>query len=229
MRPGTAILALLGAALLGTVPACNADLSDGPVPPGGDDPIRDDGAGVATGSDRTLLFYYGPMKLIPAELVLHSIAAFTGHDFGAWDPTAPEPTSDAFNDAGNGEGTFYRHCRQLGGCLEHRIPLGRTGFVNTAYVLQLERAVVEACDDRSALGMFPGGTSPDESTSVIDVVRHQYLGAFGVEPDDTDVEISQAYFESHLASPEQEDVSPLESAGRGHCRALLTTNRFLFY
>jgi len=32
-----------------------------------------------------------------------------------------------------------------------------------------------------------------------------------------------------MRAPELTDVSALESAGRGHCRALLTTNRFLFY
>ena len=37
------------------------------------------------------------------------------------------------------------------------------------------------------------------------------------------------HFNEHLADPEMTDVSALESAGRGHCRAILATNKFLFY
>lgn len=180
------------------------------------------------GSDRTLEFYFGPMKPMVGETILHSIAAFTGHGFGGWDFTAPEPVSRAFVDAGNSS-PFYRHCRLLGGCMEHRIPLGRTSFVGTAYVLELERAVVAACDDPAALGMFPGDGPADPRALPIDVIRHQYRKAFGEEPTDAELELSEAYFEGHVAAPERGDVSPLESAGRGHCRALLTSNRFLFY
>ena len=222
-------VALALSALLLTQAACAMNLADAPTPPDPDDPAWDDGTDVDARSDRTLLFYYGPMKIMPAEVVLISIAAFTGHDFGSWDTTTPEPTSVAFFEAGNDQGTFYRHCRQLGGCMDHRIPLGRTGFVNTAYVLQLERAAVEACNDGAAFGMFPRGEAPDDTTAMIEVIRHQHARAFGEQPDDTDIELSQAYFESHVAAPEQSGVHPLESAGRGHCRALLTTNRFLFY
>lgn len=182
----------------------------------------------ASSSDRTLRFYYGPMKLMLGETILFSVAAFTGHDFGSWDFTAPDPATAAFADSGNG-GDYYRHCRLLGGCMEHRIPLGRTSFVGTAYVLELERLVVEACNDRGAYGMFPNGEPPTDGTRTVDVIRHQYVGAFGEEPTESDLDLSLAYFDSHLADPELTDVSAIESAGRGHCRALLTTNRFLFY
>lgn len=225
MKRAAAALSLLLLAQAG----CVIDMTGAPRPPGPDDPSWDDGTDVDARSDRTLLFYYGPMKIMPAEVVLLSISAFTGHDFGSWDTTTPEPTSEAFFDSANDQGSFYRHCRQLGGCMDHRIPLGRTNFVNTAYVLQLERAAVEACNDRDAFGMFPRGVAPDDTTSMIDVLRHQYLGAFGAEPDDTDIELSQTYLEGHVADPELGGMHPLESAGRGHCRALLTTNRFLFY
>ncbi|RMH43178.1 MAG: hypothetical protein D6689_05945 [Deltaproteobacteria bacterium] len=181
------------------------------------------------GSDRTLLFYYGPMKLMYGESILYSIERITGHDFGSWDYTAPDPGSQAFVNTGNANGTFYPHCRLLGGCMEHRIPLGRTSFVGTAYVLELEKAVAEACYDRAAFAMFPGNAPPDASVQPIDIINHQYRAAFGAAPSTSDLEESIAYFESHLADPEFDDVSPIESAGRGHCRALLTTNRFLFY
>ncbi len=197
---------------------------------GGDD---GNGGGDDTGpggsGDRTLLFYYGPMKPMPAETILHSIEAITGHSFGSWDYTTPEPSSQAFVDSGNAGGQFYAHCRLLGGCMEHRIPLGRTSFVGTAYVLQLEKAVAEACYDREAYGMFPGRKAPDTVVQPIDVIAHQYLAIYGAEPSVRDLELSISYFSGHLSQPEFDDVSPLESAGRGHCRALLTTNRFLFY
>lgn len=193
---------------------------------GDDDPTGPD---AGPGSDRTLLFYYGPMKIMPAEMILYSVEAFTGHDFGSWNEATPEPGSQAFIDSGNGNGNYYRHCRILGGCLEHRIPLGRTHFVGTAYVLELERAVVEGCYDRGAFGMFPGETPPGGGTQPIDVINHQYRKAFGELPGAKDLPLSLDYFADHMAAPEFGDVSPLESAARGHCRALLTTNRFLFY
>lgn len=205
-------------------PAC-AGLVSG----GGDDDGIDDPNDPNDPSDRSLYFYYGPMKPMYAETILYSMEAFTGHDFGSWDFTSPDPGTQAFINAGNGDGAFYPHCRLLGGCMEHRIPLGRTSFVGTAYVLQLEKAAVEACYDRAALGMFPGDAQPDASVQAIDVIDHQYRKALGQLPTVADLELSIAYFESHIQDPEFDDVSPLESAGRGHCRALVTTNRFLFY
>lgn len=209
---------------LAGAPACNG-LVDGR---GGDDSVDDPNDPNDT-SDRSLYFYYGPMKLMYAETILYSVEAITGHDFGDWDYTAPDPGSGAFANTGNGNGGFYPHCRLLGGCMEHRIPLGRTSFVGTAYVLQLEKAVTEACYDRAAFGMFPGGQAPGAQVQAIDIIEHQYKLAFAVAPDTDDLEQSIAYFDSHLQSPEFTDVSAMESAGRGHCRALLTTNRFLFY
>ncbi|MCC6995576.1 MAG: hypothetical protein IT370_13280 [Deltaproteobacteria bacterium] len=204
-----------------------------PMSPGGgggdDDPPGYTPPGSGAPKDRTLAFYYGPMKLMPGESILYSLEALTGHDFGSWDWTAPEPGSQAFNDAGNGAGTFYRHCRILGGCMEHRIPLGRSSFVGTAFVLELERAVVEACNDRAALAMFPGAARPSATAQPIDVIQHQYVAIFGEPPAEVDLEASLAYFDAHMRAPELTGVSALESAGRGHCRALLTTNRFLFY
>ncbi len=193
------------------------------------DPVYDDNSEVDPASDRTLLFYYGPMKLMNGETILNSIAAVTGHDFGTWDFTAPDSLTDAFDDAGNSDGAFYRHCRFFGGCMQHRIPLERTSFVGTGYVLELERAVVEACSDRETFGMFPGRVAPAGTVSVADVIRHQYRVAFSAEPDADELDHSRTYFEGHLADPEAIDISALESAGRGHCRVLLTTNRFLFY
>ncbi len=181
------------------------------------------------GSDRSLYFYYGPMKPMPAETILYSLEALTGHDFGSWDYTAPDPRSQAFTDAGNRAGTFYPHCRLLGGCMEHRIPQGRTSFVGTAYVLQLEKMVAEACYDRATFRMFPGDLAPDGTVQAIDIIEHQYMAAFSLPPSIRDLELSATYFESHLNDPEFDDVSAMESAGRGHCRALLATNRFLFY
>lgn len=207
-----------------TAGACQGLLTGGGG--AGDD---DGNADAGPPADRSLYFYYGPMKLMYGETILYSLEALTGHDFGGWDPTAPEPVSQAFAAAGNNTGSFYRHCRLLGGCMEHRIPLGRSSFVGTAYVLTLERAVVEACSDRAAFGMFPGGIAPDATVQAIDVINDQYRKAFGAPPATRDVELSLAYFDSHLGDPEFTDVSPLESAGRGHCRALLTSNRFLFF
>ncbi len=207
------------------LPAAGPDATPDPTAP---TPSYDDDTDTRDSSDRTLRFYYGPMKIMNGENALFSIGVFTGHDFGGWDYTTPEPTSEAFFDSGNAEGRYYRHCRQLGGCMEHRIPLGRTGFVNTGFVLQLERAVIEACNDTEAFGMFPGNEAP-ETTAAIDVLRHQYRAAFGALPTDEELELSSVYFEGHIEDPERSDMSALESAGRGHCRALLATNRFLFY
>lgn len=192
---------------------------------GDDDP----GGGGDGTSDRPLSFYYGPMKIMVGESILYSVEAFTGHSFGRWDTTAPDPGSQSFADVGNAGGSMYPHCRLLGGCMEHRIPLGRTSFLGTAYVLQLEKAVTEACSDRVAYGMFPGGVAPDSTVQAIDIIDHQYRRAFAAQPSTRDVEQSLAYFASHLDDPEFEDVVPMESAGRGHCRALLASNRFLFY
>ena len=127
----------------------------------------------------------------------------------------------SFTDVGNGDGTYYRHCRLLGGCMEHRIPLARTSFVGTAYVLELEKAITLACSDREAFGMFPGQQAPDASTQVIEIINHQYTAAFSSDASTADLEQSIAYFEQHIQDPELDDVTPLESAGRGHCRALL--------
>ena len=184
----------------------------------------------AAGDDgRSLYFYYGPMKLMLGESILYSLEKVTGHDFGSWEPTTPDPATQAFVDAGNGDKQFYRHCRLLGGCMEHRIPQGRTSFVGTAYVLELEKSVTEACSDRSTFGMFPSAQAPDSKVSAQDIIRHQYVTAFGVEPTDGEKALSGTYFKLHLADPEFDDVSPMESAGRGHCRAILATNRFLFF
>jgi hypothetical protein len=196
---------------------------------GGGDDDGTDPTDPTDPSDRSLYFYYGPMKAMYAETILYSMESFTGHDFGSWDYTSPDPGTQAFGNSGNAAGAFYPHCRLLGGCMEHRIPLGRTSFVGTAYVLQLEKAVVEACYDRAAFGMFPGDQAPDTSVQAIDVIEHQYRKALGSTPTVDDLELSISYFESHLQSPEFDDVAPMESAGRGHCRALLTTNRFLYY
>ena len=184
----------------------------------------------AVGDDgRSLYFYYGPMKLMLGESILYSLEAVTGHDFGSWEVTTPDPATQAFVDSNNGEMQFYRHCRLLGGCMEHRIPQGRTSFVGTAYVLELEKAVTGACSERSTYGMFPGGQEPGVNVEALDIIRHQYLTAFGIEPTEAEQTLSLTYFKQHLADPEFDDVSALESAGRGHCRAILATNRFLFF
>ncbi len=216
----------MAAAVLVTAVGCEGTVVDG----GGDgDDVYDPGDPGGDPGDRPLYFYYGPMKLMPAETILHSVEAITGHDFGRWDYTAPDPASGAFVEAGNANGSMYPHCRLLGGCMEHRIPQGRTSFVGTAYVLQLEKAVAEACYDRDAFGMFPGGTAPGASLQAVDVIEHQYALAFSQRPTTEDLERSIEYFADHLAAPELSGMSALESAGRGHCRALLTSNRFLFY
>lgn len=189
----------------------------------------DAGSAGPNTDDYTLSFYYGPMKPMYAETVLFSVERITGHDFGAWDFTTPDPSTTAFIDSGNASNAWYPHCRLLGGCMDHRIPLGRTSFLGTAYVLQLEKAISEACYDRSAFGHFPGGVAPDASIQALDIINHQFAAALSTVPSTRDLERSIAYFDSHIANPEFDDVSAIESAGRGHCRALLTTNRFLFY
>jgi len=209
---------------LTVAPGCNGLVNGG----GGDDDVDDPNDPNDPG-DRSLYFYYGPMKIMYAETILYSIEAITGHDFGSWDYTAPDPGTQEFANAGNGNGGFYPHCRLLGGCMEHRIPQGRTSFVGTAYVLQLEKAVTEACYDRNAVGMFPGDQAPGTEVQAIDIIEHQYKKALAVTPTTDDLALSIAYFEDHIQSPEFTDISAMESAGRGHCRALLTTNRFLFY
>jgi len=186
-----------------------------------DDNTQDDG--------RQLFFYYGPMKLLSGEAILYSIERITGHNFGGWNETSPDPGTNAFIDAGNGDGQYYRHCRLLGGCLEHRIPLGRTSFVGTAYVLELEKTVSEACYDNNAFGMFPGNMEPTAETTVTEVIDHQYTVTFGTTPDDVERALSETYFNDHVADPEFTNMLPIESAGRGHCRSILASNRFLFY
>ncbi|MCP4445980.1 MAG: hypothetical protein GY811_11635 [Myxococcales bacterium] len=220
MLPTTLVLPLL---LIG---ACSLGPMSENAPPV--DSAAD--AGPSGGSDGyTLSFYYGPMKPMYAESILYSVERITGHDFGAWDHTTPDPASNAFNNSGNANGAWYPHCRLLGGCMDHRIPLGRTSFLGTAYVLQLEKAVAEACYDRAAFGHFPGGVAPTESVQAIDIIRHQFAVALAANPTEEDLARSIEYFDSHIADPEFDDVTAMESAGRGHCRALMTTNRFLFY
>ncbi len=184
---------------------------------------------VPSSAGSSLFFYYGPMKLMYGETILHSIENITGHKFGSWDSTMPDPASQAFIDVGNGEGGYYRHCRLLGGCMEHRIPLPRTSFVGTAYVLEMEKSITMACFDREAFGMFPARKSPGQDTAAESIIEHQYLQAFSAAPTKTEMVLALAYFNAHLEKPELTDIPPLESAGRGHCRAILGTNRFLFY
>ncbi len=179
-------------------------------------------------NDRTVYFYYGPLKPMIAEVIINSITAITGHDFGGFDVTAPDPGSIAFVDAGN-DSDFHQHCRLLGGCLEHRVPLGRRDAIGTVFAIQLEKAVAEACYDRRAFGMFPGNRAPDNQVGVTDVLEHQFMMAFGTMPDAKNIRWAQAYFDDHLSDPDFRDISPLESAGRGYCRAILASNRFLFY
>lgn len=229
-----AAAALAACGKVGPMPQAVLTTGGPPAPagtPAGPDPTYStDPRNKPAPADRTLLaFYYGPMKLMTGETILYSIAAFTGHGFGTFDFTAPDPAMAAFADAGNSQGTMYRHCTFFGGCMEHRIPLGRTSFMGTAYVLELERAVVEACNDRAVFGMFPGGAAPSGTALAIDVVRHQFLKAFGEQPSDVDLQAAMAYMQSHQLAPELTGMTPLESAGRGLCRALLTTNRFLLY
>ncbi len=205
--------------------ACSASID------ANDDP-SDTGGSVDAGSSGdgyTLSFYYGPMKPMYAESILYSIERITGHDFGAWNPTTPDPATVAFGNSGNASGAWYPHCRLLGGCMDHRIPLSRTSFLGTAYVLQLEKAAAEACYDRAAFGHFPGAVAPNASLQAVDIINHQFAVILGATPTSDDLARSIKYFDAHVVAPEFEDVSALESAGRGHCRALLTTNRFLFY
>ena len=179
-------------------------------------------------SDRTLFFYYGPLAPMNAEVILNSISEITGHEYGAYDFTAPDRSTRMFREAGNNS-PYQRHCTLLGGCLEHRVPLGRRPAFGAVYVIQLEKAAAEGCYDREAFGMFPGSRAPDRTTGPDDVIRHQYLLAFGAEPTTEDLVASRKYFDIHVRDPDFDDVPPLESAGRGHCRALLASNRFLFY
>ncbi len=206
---------------------CQGDVPDGPESHNDDDSA--DQTEDTEQEDRSLYFYYGPMKPMYAESILYSIEAITGHKFGSWDYTSPDPATTAFADNGNSEGEFYGHCRLLGGCMEHRIPLGRTSFIGTGYVLELERAAAVACYDRTTFGMLPGGEAPGSSVQPIDVIEHQYVRAFSARPTIDDLALSLDYFSEHIKDPEFDDVTPLESAARGHCRVLLTTNRFLFY
>ncbi len=197
---------------------------------GGDDTEVDAGPGDDIGDDGyTLEFYYGPMKPMYAESILYSVERITGHSFGGWDFTIPDPATVAFANSGNSQSAWYPHCRLLGGCMDHRIPLGRTSFLGTAYVLQLEKAISEACYDRAVFDHFPGSAAPDANVQALDIINHQFAVALSATPTTKDLERSIAYFDSHLGDPEFDDVSAMESAGRGHCRALLTTNRFLFY
>lgn len=229
-------LAALGALTFATL-GCEGNIGPGSgesskTGPSGssEDPNYDPGSNDPSDDQRSLAFYYGPMKQMVGESIIYSISAITGHDFGTWDYTCPDPGTGAFDDAGNGNGDYYRHCRLLGGCMEHRIPLARTSFVGTAYVLELEKAITVACYDAEAFGMFPGSTAPGAGAQVIDIINHQYMKVFSVEPSAEDLELSIAYFESALAdTPELEDMSAMESAGRGHCRSILSTSRFLFY
>ena len=194
--------------------------------PFSDDPPVDDTVDDEGEEGRSLAFYYGPMKPMYAESILYTIAAITGHDFGGFDFTAPDPAATAFTDSGNASNVFYLRCRRLGGCMEHRIPLGRTSFIGTAYVLELDRAASEACYNSAAFGMFPGNVAPGASVQALDIIEHQYIRAFGEKPSTEDLASSLEYFTAHLEDPAEQG---LESAGRGHCRTLLTTNRFLFY
>ena len=212
---------LLPALLLGGCDDMTLGNGDNQVDAGPGDDIGDDGY--------TLEFYYGPMKPMYAESILYSVERITGHSFGGWDFTIPDPATSAFANSGNSQDAWYPHCRLLGGCMDHRIPLGRTSFLGTAYVLQLEKAISEACYDRAAFDHFPGSAAPDASVQALDIINHQFAVALSATPTNKDLERSIAYFDSHLSNPEFDDVSAMESAGRGHCRALLTTNRFLFY
>lgn len=204
-----------------------SDVADDPAPPEPPElptpPPSDPTAGT-----KPLYFYYGPLKPMVAEFIIHSVAAITGHEFGAFDFTVPDQGTVGFRDAGNWS-PFYQHCKLLGGCLEHRVPLGRRPAFGAIYMLELEKVVAEACYDRQVFGMFPGGRSPNQMVGAADIIQHQYLQAFAVKPSVEDMSASLKYFDEHLRDPDFEGMPPLEGAGRGHCRALLTSNRFVFY
>ncbi len=194
-----------------------------PVPPPVVTPTED-----RPGASKPVFFYYGPLKPMIAEFIIHSVAAITGHEFGEFDFTVPDQGTAGFRDAGNWS-PFYQHCKLLGGCLEHRVPLGRRPAFGAIYMLELEKVVAEACYDRQAFGMFPGRRTPDQTIGAADIIHHQYKQAFSVAPSAEDMSASLQYFSEHLRDPDFEGMPPLEGAGRGHCRALLTSNRFVFY
>lgn len=188
-----------------------------------------------------IVYDQGPTKRMEGNQLLDSLSAITGHNFGSYDITMPDPDSIRTSTKPNLDKLYYGYCFTLQGCREHRVPA--TEFPQTygvPEVVLLDNLGRLACLDVAAFGMFPARQDPDANTALgatdaekvtSVIINYQYKAFMGVLPDAEQLAASKAYFTSHMAGPETTTagVSALESAGRGHCRAMISNAKFLYY
>jgi len=187
-----------------------------------------------------ILYDTAPVKRMDGNQILDSIAQITGHAFGSYDITQPDPELLRASSKPNIDKTYHSACFTLQGCREHRIPA--TEYVQTygvPEVVLLDNLGRTACLDLTAFGMFPGKVDPDANTQLgasdperVDaIIKYQYKVFLGAVPDAEQLGQSKTYFTQHMAGPETTGagVSALESAGRGHCRAMISNAKFLYY
>ncbi len=187
-----------------------------------------------------ILYDTAPVKRMDGNQILDSIAQITGHAFGTYDLTQPDPELLRASGKPNIDKTYHSACFLMQGCREHRVPAqDYPQTYGVPEVVLLDNLGRTACLDLQALGMFPGRADPDGNTQIgttdaerIDaIIKHQYKAFLGAIPDAEELAASRAYFMAHMAGPETTGagVSALESAGRGHCRAMISNAKFLYY
>jgi hypothetical protein len=176
--------------------------------------------------DTDVIYSHGPAKLMMPEQILSSIEYLTGHQFdrGSRPYRIEAPASASL------QASYVTHCQAMGGCPDH-LTRERITTSSIIHAISLDRLAIEACVlDQEAKEMLP----PDidlglrrPSPQLIDqaIVWH-YDHFFGVLPRKDEFDASRDYVTAHR---EANDFNTFETAMRGHCVALTTSAKFVYY
>jgi len=228
--------------VLSLLSGCSGDRNSnasGNLPPANNQPATPaptptTGGGISSSDDidARIIYSHGPMKLMMPEQLLAAVSDITGHDFGAYDFTRPATTNNS---------DFTTFCNSLGGCPDH-VSRQRNDSIGTVYVITLDKITSAACrEDNTAIGMIPpditlSDTNPTQA-EMDAAINWQYLRFFDVTPRQDEMDASRTYFSSHLGKIDPDTGQPtgetdtfnFGSAVRGHCMALLSSSKFIFY
>ncbi len=209
------------------VPSTQPPVSDPPVsitPPKAPAPPENAGT-IGDDIDTDVIYSHGPTKLMMPEQILASIEKLTGHEFDRGTPpyriTAPE--------SGRLTASWVAHCQAMGGCPDH-VTRERITTSSIIHAMTLDRVALEACVlDDEATAMLPPNAPIDEARpsphAIDDAINWQYHHFFREVPNQDELDASRDYFVSHLDEPGND----LQSALRGHCVALLTSTKLVYY
>lgn len=200
------------------------DHSNDPRPPA--KPTVSEPIAIGDDIDTDVLYSHGPTKLMMPEQILASLEALTGHEFDRGNPpytiTAPERARVT--------ASYVAHCQAMGGCPDH-VTRERVFSTSIIHALTLERAALEACVlDKDAKAMLPANADIDARrptpAQIDEAIVWQYRHFFAQTPRRDEMDASRDYFVEHL---EDGDDKNLGTALRGHCLALVTSAKFLYY